>query len=209
MPELMPNRRPGVRGRLRARPGDVARTAPPALLDIEADKQRDVGRSTEKRSLLLSGLMLADTMTALEDKLAATEDRLRAAEERVRIADAKSAMLAANALKLETEASHRGPSPEVARLRQENEAAPSCCRGAERVTRSPTCARLSINGRVAPTARANGRGLPDPSAVGLADFRRRRPGRRRHRMRSNSSSSSPESVISVTMSQPPTNSPLT
>jgi cell division protein ZapA len=94
------------------------------LLDGEASRVSDtIGRSTEKRMLLLAGLMLADTMTAVEDKLSATEDRLRAAEERVRIAEAKSAMLAANALKLETSATHATPEPEVGRLRQENDAA--------------------------------------------------------------------------------------
>ena len=67
--------------------------------------------------------MLADTMTALQDQLRATEERLRHADERVRIAEAKSAMLAANALKLETEASHKASPAEVAELREENEAA--------------------------------------------------------------------------------------
>jgi cell division protein ZapA len=94
------------------------------LLDIEANRVTDaIGRSTEKRMLLLSGLMLADTMTALEDRHAALEDRLRAAEERVRIAEAKSAMLAANALKLETEASHRTSAAEINQLVAENDAA--------------------------------------------------------------------------------------
>lgn len=75
------------------------------LLDIEAKRVTEsVGRSTEKRMLLLSALMLADTMMDLEDKLRTTEERLRAADERTRIAEAKAAMLAANALKLETEA---------------------------------------------------------------------------------------------------------
>ena len=48
---------------------------------------------------------------------------MRHAEERARIAEAKSAMLAANALKLETEASHKTSPAEVAALREENEAA--------------------------------------------------------------------------------------
>lgn len=93
------------------------------LLDTEAAKLGDAGRTIEKRMLLLSGLMLADTMTAIQGQLAATEERLRAAEERARIAEAKSAMLAANALKLETEASHKTSPAEVAELREENEAA--------------------------------------------------------------------------------------
>lgn len=96
------------------------------MLDVEANRVNDaVGRSTEKRTLLLAGLMLADTTTALEDRLAATEDRLRHAEERVRIAEAKSAMLAANALKMETEATHRMSSTDIDRLRKDHEAAVS------------------------------------------------------------------------------------
>jgi cell division protein ZapA len=93
------------------------------LFDAEAQRIGDTGRSTEKRMLLLAGLMLADTMTGVEERLQATEERLRAAEERARIAEAKSAMLAANALKLETEASHKTSPGEVAQLREENEAA--------------------------------------------------------------------------------------
>ena len=94
-----------------------------SLLDAEAVRLGEAGRSTEKRMLLLAGLMLADTMTALQDQLRLTEERLRQAEERIRIAEAKSAMLAANALKLETEASHKTSHAEVAALREENEAA--------------------------------------------------------------------------------------
>jgi cell division protein ZapA len=93
------------------------------LLDIEATRIGDAGRATEKRMLLLAGLMLADTMTGLQAELRATEERLRHAEERARIAEAKSAMLAANALKLETEASHKISPGELAELREENEAA--------------------------------------------------------------------------------------
>ena len=93
------------------------------LLDAEAIRDGDAGRQTEKRMLLLAGLMLADTMTALQEQLRAAEDRIRHAEERARIAEAKSAMLAANALKLETEASHKTSPAEVAALREENEAA--------------------------------------------------------------------------------------
>jgi cell division protein ZapA (FtsZ GTPase activity inhibitor) len=93
------------------------------LLDAEAGRIGDAGRQTEKRMLLLSGLMLADSLTGIQDQLRATEERLRQAEERIRIAEAKSAMLAANALKLETEASHKSSPAEVAGLREENEAA--------------------------------------------------------------------------------------
>ena len=67
------------------------------LLDTEAVRIGDAGRSTEKR--------------------------LRHAEERVRIAEAKSALLAANALKHETEASHKTTPEDIASLREENEAA--------------------------------------------------------------------------------------
>ncbi len=94
------------------------------LLDDEATRVSEAaGRTTEKRMLLLAGLMLADNMTALEDRYAALEDKVRAAEERTRIAEAKSAMLAANALKLETEATHRINPAELARLREEKDAA--------------------------------------------------------------------------------------
>lgn len=93
------------------------------LLDVEANRTGDTGRSTEKRMLLLAGLLLADSMTGVQETLRATEERLRQAEERVRIAEAKSAMLAANALKLETEASHKASPGEWAALREENEAA--------------------------------------------------------------------------------------
>ncbi|TPE48508.1 cell division protein ZapA [Amaricoccus solimangrovi] len=94
------------------------------LLDTEATKvETAIGRQPEKRTLLLAGLMLADTTSSLEDRLAATEDRLRSAEERVRIAEAKSAMLAANALKMETEATHRISAADIEKLREENEGA--------------------------------------------------------------------------------------
>ena len=94
------------------------------LLDAEASKlEAALGRHPEKRALLLAGLMLADTTSGLEDRLAATEERLRSAEERVRIAEAKSAMLAANALKMETEATHRISAADIEKLRDENEEA--------------------------------------------------------------------------------------
>jgi len=91
------------------------------LLDAEAARIGDAGRATEKRMLLLAGLLLADSTIALQDQLRSTEERLRQADERVRIAEAKSAMLAANALKLETEASHKASPSELAALREENE----------------------------------------------------------------------------------------
>lgn len=91
------------------------------LLDAEATRIGDAGRSTEKRMLLLAGLLLADSTTALQEQLRHAEERIRQAEERTRIAEAKSAMLAANALKLETEASHKLSPAEVAELREEND----------------------------------------------------------------------------------------
>jgi cell division protein ZapA len=95
-----------------------------ALLAAEAARLTDeMGRSVEKRMLLLAGLMLGDTMGSVEARLAAAEDRIRAAEERTRIAEAKSAMLAANALKQESQASQRGAHAEVERLQAENDAA--------------------------------------------------------------------------------------
>lgn len=94
------------------------------LLDTEARKiGDDSGRMTERRMLLIAGLMLGDTMNAVEDRLATTLEHLRLAEERVRIAEAKAAMLAANALKLETEAGHRGQGSDIARLRDDHAAA--------------------------------------------------------------------------------------
>jgi cell division protein ZapA len=94
------------------------------LLHDEAVRISDaVGRATEKRMLLLAGLMLADAMAGLEDRLRATEERLIQTEDRLRATEAKAAMLAANALRLETENSNRPPSPEVERLKGEHAAA--------------------------------------------------------------------------------------
>jgi cell division protein ZapA len=94
------------------------------LLHDEAVRIEDaIGRSTEKRMLLLSGLMLADSMAGLEDRLRNTEERLAQAEDRLRATEAKAAMLAANALRLETENSSRTPAPEVERLKGEHAAA--------------------------------------------------------------------------------------
>ena len=55
-----------------------------ALLDAEAARIGEAGRATEKRMLLLAGLMLADAMTGLQDQLRLTEERLRQADERIR-----------------------------------------------------------------------------------------------------------------------------
>ncbi len=94
------------------------------LLDAEASRLTDeMGRTVEKRMLLLAGLMLGDTMLAVEQRLATAEERIRAAEERARISEAKSAMLAANALKLESGANQRGAYSEIERLQTENDAA--------------------------------------------------------------------------------------
>jgi cell division protein ZapA len=77
----------------------------------------------QEYSLEQAGRILDAEATRIGDAGRATEDRVRQAEERARIAEAKSAMLAANALKLETEASHKASPSEVAELREENEAA--------------------------------------------------------------------------------------
>lgn len=91
-------------------------------LDREATRViEQTGRPTERQLLLLSGLLLADSMAALDERHRATEQRLAQTEERLRQAEAKAAMLAANALKLETEATHRPPDPETLRLREEND----------------------------------------------------------------------------------------
>lgn len=72
------------------------------LLDAEASQVTDLSApATEKRTLLLAGLMIADRLNGMRVHLAETEEKLRAAEEKVRITEAKSAMLAANALKAE------------------------------------------------------------------------------------------------------------
>ena len=76
-----------------------------SLLDAEAQKIGDSsGTATEKRMLLLAGLMIGDNLTSLEKKLAEAEEQIHAAEERIRIAEAKSAMLATSALKRDTDA---------------------------------------------------------------------------------------------------------
>lgn len=91
------------------------------LLDAEATRLiAAAGKSTEKRMLLLSGLMLADRTSSLEDQLRETKASLKAAEERIRIAEAKAAMLAANALKLETETDHRATPADLTKLRGEH-----------------------------------------------------------------------------------------
>jgi cell division protein ZapA len=91
------------------------------LLDVEAQQLVDSpAATTEKRMLLLSGLMLADSTAGLKDQLAAAQENLRAAEERIRIAEAKAAMLTANALKHGT-AGYVDASAE--QLRAENDAA--------------------------------------------------------------------------------------
>lgn len=94
------------------------------LLDTEANRLSDeMGRAVEKRMLLLAGLMLGDSMHKVEQQLATAEERIRSAEERTRIAEAKSAMLAANALKRETQGTSRNAHAEIERLQAENEAA--------------------------------------------------------------------------------------
>lgn len=91
------------------------------LLNAEAVQVSGAGSATtEKRMLLLAGLMLADTMAGVKDELSMLQENLRAAEERIRIAEAKSAMLAANAVKLETNSGSRLVDAEKEALRAEN-----------------------------------------------------------------------------------------
>jgi cell division protein ZapA len=95
-----------------------------ALLDVEAQQLVDTpAAATEKRMLLLSGLMLADTLQSVKSQLAAAEESLHQAEDRIRIAEAKSAMLAANALKAGGLAARYPAEDDVEQLRAENEVA--------------------------------------------------------------------------------------
>jgi cell division protein ZapA len=94
------------------------------LLDVEAQQLADTpAATTEKRLLLLSGLMLADTMATVKDQLAKAEENLRAAEERIRIAEAKAAMLTANALKHGSGGTGGYVDESAEQLRAENDAA--------------------------------------------------------------------------------------
>ena len=160
--------------------------------------------------------MLADTMTGVQEQLRAAEERLRHAEERARIAEAKSAMLAANALKLETEASHKTSARRGRR---------ACARRTRRPPMLLAQVVAEINALADAQAgadalaRRRGQSYPASSArrilqvnaaqrfasriFAAASLSKAMP------LAVKSSSSSPDSVISVTMSQPPTNSPLT
>lgn len=95
-----------------------------ALLDSQAQKIPDnASASTEKRMLLLAGLMMADEVTSMRRQLAEMEEKVRATEERVRIAEAKAAMLAANVLKAENAQARYEGSADAEQLRAENEIA--------------------------------------------------------------------------------------
>ncbi len=94
------------------------------LLDSQAQQiSESASASTEKRMLLLAGLMMADTASAERRQLAEVEEKLRAAEERIRIAEAKSAMLAANVLKAENSTERYRGTEDAEQLRAENEVA--------------------------------------------------------------------------------------
>ncbi len=95
-----------------------------SLLDAEAGRiLESASATTEKRLLLLSGLMLADTMAGLQDELRNAAEVLRASEERVRIAEAKAAMLAANAAKSSSSHPSLALGQDAQQLIAENEAA--------------------------------------------------------------------------------------
>lgn len=94
-----------------------------ALLDKEAKTVLEsAAATTEKRLLLLSGLMLADTMAELQADLHKAAEVQRASEDRIRIAEAKAAMLAANAAKSTSSSSHLNDET-AQQLIAENEAA--------------------------------------------------------------------------------------
>lgn len=95
-----------------------------ALLDTQAQQiPENASASTEKRMLLLAGLMMADTTANERRQLADTEEKLREAEERIRIAEAKAAMLAANVLKAENASERYQGGEDAEQLRAENEIA--------------------------------------------------------------------------------------
>jgi cell division protein ZapA len=95
-----------------------------ALLDSQAQRITETASaSTEKRMLLLAGLLMADEVANLRRDLAAADEKLRATEERVRIAEAKAAMLAANVLKAENAHARYEGGTDAEQLRAENDMA--------------------------------------------------------------------------------------
>lgn len=70
------------------------------LLSAEADTlQSQIGRVTEARMLLMSGLMLADKIKELEWEARAAADRVKELEGQLRAAEVRTAALAAAAPK--------------------------------------------------------------------------------------------------------------
>jgi cell division protein ZapA len=70
------------------------------LLNAEADTlQAQIGRVTESRMLLMSGLMLADKVKEIEWQARAKDERVKELEGQLRAAEARHASLAASAPK--------------------------------------------------------------------------------------------------------------
>lgn len=70
------------------------------LLSVEADTlQAQIGRVTEARMLLMSGLMLADKIKELEWQARASGERVKELESQLRASEVRSASLAAAAPK--------------------------------------------------------------------------------------------------------------
>ena len=70
------------------------------LLNAEADTlQAQIGRVTESRMLLMSGLMLADKVKEIEWQARAKDERVKELEGLLRAAEARHASLAASAPK--------------------------------------------------------------------------------------------------------------
>ncbi|MCB1353759.1 MAG: cell division protein ZapA [Rhodobacteraceae bacterium] len=92
------------------------------LFDAEAQQVVAIGGMTEKRTLLLAGLMLADRLAGMQRQLDEAAEHLRAAEDRVRITEAKAAMLASNAMRSESVARHLSDD-EIEQLIAENDVA--------------------------------------------------------------------------------------
>jgi cell division protein ZapA len=91
------------------------------LLDSQAQRITETASaSTEKRMLLLAGLMMADEVSNARRDLSEVHEKLRATEERVRIAEAKAAMLAANVLKAENAQARYEGGEDAEQLRAEN-----------------------------------------------------------------------------------------
>ncbi|MEM8569929.1 MAG: cell division protein ZapA [Pseudomonadota bacterium] len=91
------------------------------LLDSEAQKiPEEASATTEKRMLLLAGLMMADVTLSSRNAITRSEQAFRDMEERARIAEAKAAMLAAKVASPESEAELAEVSQDAEQLRAEN-----------------------------------------------------------------------------------------